>query len=311
MARGTKVWSNGKIIPVEEAKISLFSHVIHYGTGAFEGIRAYKQTKGGGAVFRLREHMERLEDSIKIMGFEMPYTTAQLVQGAIETCKANNFEECYIRPIAYIGDGPLGVFPGANPKVDVAILAWEWGSYLGDKGINEGAKLIISSLIRPHVNSVMTKGKISGQYVTGVIAKSEAIKMGYDEALMLDPDGFLTEGTGENLFMIKDGVIKTTELTSILNGITRNTVIQMIAKKGYKLVETRFSRDELWCCDEAFLTGTAAEITPISTVDGRKMGRGENAGKPGPITQVIQQEYKKLIRGELAGEFPAEWFSKF
>ncbi len=310
MARGEKVWSNGKIIPVEEAKISLFSHVIHYGTGAFEGIRAYKQTKGGGAIFRLKEHMERLEDSIKIMGFEMPYTTEQLVQGAIDACKANNFEECYVRPIAYIGDGPLGVFPGANPKVEVAILVWEWGSYLGDKGINEGAKLIISSLIRPHVNSVMTKGKISGQYVTGVIAKSEAIKMGFDEALMLDPEGFLTEGTGENLFMIKDGVIKTTELTSILNGITRNTVIQMINKMGYKLVETRFTRDEIWCCDEAFLTGTAAEITPISTIDGRKMGRGEAAGKPGPITQKIQQEYKRLIRGELAEQFPAAWLTK-
>ena len=310
MARGEKVWSNGKIIPVEEAKISLFSHVIHYGTGAFEGIRAYKQTKGGGAIFRLKEHMERLEDSIKIMGFEMPYTTEQLVQGAIDACKANNFEECYVRPIAYIGDGPLGVFPGANPKVEVAILVWEWGSYLGDKGINEGAKLIISSLIRPHVNSVMTKGKISGQYVTGVIAKSEAIKMGFDEALMLDPEGFLTEGTGENLFMIKDGVIKTTELTSILNGITRNTVIQMINKMGYKLVETRFTRDEIWCCDEAFLTGTAAEITPISTIDGRKMGRGEAAGKPGPITQKIQQAYKRLIRGELAEQFPAAWLTK-
>src|ERR1035437_4299421 len=155
MARGTKVWFNGKILPVEEAKISLFSHVIHYGTGAFEGIRAYQQTKGGGAIFRLREHMERLEDSIKIMGFEMQFNTEQLVKGALETCKANNFEECYVRPIAYIGDGPLGVFPGANPKVDVAILVWEWGSYLGDKGISEGAKLIISSLIRPHVNSVM------------------------------------------------------------------------------------------------------------------------------------------------------------
>lgn len=310
MARGTKVWSNGKIIPVEEAKISLFSHVIHYGTGAFEGIRAYKQTKGGGAIFRLKEHMERLEDSIKIMGFEMSYTTDQLVQAAVEVCKANNFEECYVRPIAYIGDGPLGVFPGANPKVDVAILVWEWGSYLGDKGISEGAKLVIGSLIRPHVNSIMTKGKISGQYVTGVIAKSEAIKNGYDEALMLDPEGYMTEGTGENLFIIKDGVIKTTQLTSILNGITRNTVIQMAQKLGYKVVETRFTRDELYCCDEGFLTGTAAEITPISTVDGRKMGRGETAGKPGPISMKIQKEYQRLIRGELTEQFPAAWLTK-
>ncbi len=308
MARGSQVWYNGKILPETEARLSLFSHVIHYGTGAFEGIRAYKQKNGGGAVFRLREHMERLEDSIKIMGFEMSHSTDELVKGAIAACKANNFDECYLRPIAFLGDGPLGVYPGANPKVDVAILNWEWGSYLGDKGINEGAKLKISSFIRPHVNSVMTKGKISGQYVTGVIAKREAILQGYDEALMLDPEGYLTEGTGENLFMVKNGVIKTTQLTSILNGITRDTVMQMIAKKGYKLVETRFTRDELWCADEVFLTGTAAEVTPISSIDDRKIGRGPTAGKPGPITQIIQKDYASLVRGEL-GEFPKEWLT--
>lgn len=309
MARGSKIWLNGKIVSQDEAKISLFSHVIHYGTGAFEGIRAYKQTKGGGAVFRLREHMERLEDSIKIMGFEMTYSTDELVNGAIEACKANQFEECYLRPIAFIGDGPLGVFPGLNPKIEVAILTWEWGSYLGDKGMNEGAKLKTSTFIRPHVNSVMTKGKISGQYVTGVIAKREAIQAGYDEALMLDPEGFMTEGTGENLFMIKDGAVKTTSLTSILNGITRNTVIQMIKKRGIPLIETRFTRDELWCADEVFLTGTAAELTPISMIDQRKIGRGAKAGKPGEISLSLQKDYNRLVRGELAGEFPKDWLT--
>ena len=309
MARGDKIWINGKVLGVEEAKISLFSHALHYGTGAFEGIRAYKQKNGGGAIFRLREHMERLQDSVRIMGFEIPFTQDQMCQAAIEACKANRFEECYIRPIAFIGDGPLGVFPGANPKVELAILTWEWGSYLGDKGINEGARLKVSTFVRPHVNSALTKGKITGAYITGVVSKREAINQGYDEALMLDPDGYMTEGTGENLFIIRNNVIKTTQLTSILNGVTRNTVMEMIGKFGYKLVETRFTRDELYCADEVFLTGTAAEITPVSSVDDRKIGRGDAAGKPGPITQRIQKSYAALVRGELGGEFPQEWLT--
>lgn len=309
MARGEKIWLNGKILGVEEAKISLFTHALHYGTGAFEGIRAYKQKNGGGAVFRLREHMERLQDSVKIMGFEIPFTVDEMCQAAIDACKANHFEECYVRPIAFIGDGPLGVYPGANPKVELAILTWEWGSYLGDKGINEGAKLKTSTFVRPHVNSAMTKGKITGSYITGVVSKREAISQGYDEALMLDPEGYMTEGTGENLFIIKNNVVKTTQLTSILNGVTRNTVMEMIKRFGYTLVETRFTRDELYCADEAFLTGTAAEITPVSSLDDRKIGRGEAAGKPGPISQRIQKAYASLVRGELGGEFPEAWLT--
>ncbi|NDG85316.1 MAG: branched-chain amino acid transaminase [Proteobacteria bacterium] len=308
MARGEKIWLNGKVLNAEEARISLFSHALHYGTGAFEGIRAYKQKKGGGAVFRLREHMERLQDSIKIMGFEIPYSVDEMTAAALEICKANQFEECYVRPIAYIGDGPLGVYPGANPKIDLAILTWEWGNYLGDKGVNEGTKLKVSTFVRPHVNSGMTKGKITGAYVTGVVSKREAILQGYDEALMLDHEGYMTEGTGENLFIIRDGVVKTTQLTSILNGITRNTVMEMLKKFGYPLVETRFTRDELYCADEVFLTGTAAEITPVASVDDRKIGRGPTAGKPGPVTQRIQKAYADLVRGEI-GEFPKEWLT--
>jgi branched-chain amino acid aminotransferase len=309
MARGSKLWLNGSIKTVEEAKISLFSHALHYGTGAFEGIRAYRQKSGGGAIFRLREHMERLQDSIKIMGFEIPYSIEEMCQGAIDACKANGFEECYVRPLAYIGDGPLGVYPGATPKIDLAILVWEWGSYLGDKGVNEGAKLKVSSFVRPHVNSAMTKGKITGAYVVGVVSKSEAIRQGYDEALMLDTEGYMTEGTGENLFIIRNGIVKTTQLTSILNGVTRNTVMEMIRKRGLTLVETRFTRDELYCADEVFLTGTAAEITPVSSVDDRKIGRGPAAGKPGPITQQIQKDYADLVRGGLKGEFPESWLT--
>ena len=305
MARGNHVWLNGKILPVENAKISLFTHGLHYGVGAFEGIRAYKQKKGGGAVFRLHEHMERLYESCKILDLKIPYALDQLIQATLETVRSNHFEECYIRPIVFTADGPLGVHPGANPPVDVAILNWEWGSYLGDKGINEGARLKISSFIRPHVNSAMTKGKITGQYVNGVMAKREAIAAGYDEALLLDEAGYLTEGSGENIFMVRDGVVKTTPLTSILNGITRQTVMDYLAHEGHNVIETRFTRDELWCADEVFLTGTAAEITPVKEIDNRTIGHG----KPGPIAAKLQKDYQALVRGELP-DYAKNWLTK-
>lgn len=309
MARGNKVWFNGKIVPTEEAKISLFTHGLHYGTGAFEGIRAYKQKKGGGAIFRLVDHMERLLESCKILNLNLPYSVEALVKATVDTCKANGFEECYVRPIAFIGDNPsLGVNPGANAIVDLAILNWEWGKYLGDKGETEGAKLKISSFIRPHVNSSMTKGKITGQYVNSVLAKREAIGLGYDEALLLDAEGYLTEGSGENLFMVKDGVIKTTPLNSVLNGITRQTVLQYLKHQGLEVVNTRFTRDEVWCADEVFLTGTAAEITPVREIDNRPIGKGAAAGKPGPITLKLQKDYAAMVRGELP-EYGKDWLT--
>ncbi len=308
MARGNQVWYNGKILPVENAKISLFTHGLHYGLGAFEGIRAYKQKRGGGAVFRLREHMQRLLESCKILDLKLPYSLDDLCRAATDTCKANKFEECYIRPIIFSADGPLGVHPGPNPVSDVAILNWEWGSYLGDKGINEGARLKVSSFIRPHVNSSMTKGKITGQYVNGVMAKREAVAAGYDEALLLDPEGFLTEGSGENLFMVKEGIVKTTPLTSILNGITRQTVIEHLTRQNHVIKEARFTRDELWCADEIFLTGTAAEITPIKEIDGRPIGFGPGAGKPGPITAKLQKEYQQIVRGEFP-DYSLRWLT--
>lgn len=308
MARGSKVWYNGKILGVDEARISLFTHGLHYGVGAFEGIRAYKQKKGGGAVFRLREHMERFEESFKILGFPLPYSIDQLIEATVQTCKANGFEECYVRPIAFVADGPLGVNPGEKPPIDVAILNWEWGSYLGDQGMNQGARLKISSFIRPHVNSAMTKGKITGQYVNGVLAKREALAGGYDEALMLDAEGYLTEGTGENLFMVRNGIIRTTPLTSILNGITRQTVVELLNHQGHKLVESRFTRDEIWCADEVFLTGTAAEITPVREIDGRLIGKGAQAGKVGPITAKVKKDYSDIVRGDLP-EYGKNWLT--
>jgi branched-chain amino acid aminotransferase len=304
-ARGQKVWFNGKITSVEEAKVSLFTHTLHYGTGAFEGIRAYKQTAGGGAVFRLPEHIRRLFESAKIMGFRIPFTEAEIVQGVIDTCKANGYEACYVRPLVFLDDSALGVYPGEDPVMQVAILNWEWGSYLGERGIKEGARLKISTFNRPHVNSIMTKGKISGHYITGVMAKREAKSQGFDEALLLDTEGYLAEGSGENLFMIRDGVVKTTPLTSILNGITRKTVIEYLGHKGKTVIGDRFTRDELYCADEAFLTGTAAEITPIQSVDGRPIGEG----RPGPITQMVQQDYQKIVKGELKLDFMKNWWT--
>ena len=308
MSRGNLIWYNGKILPAEEAKISLFTHALHYGVGAFEGIRAYQQKKGGGAVFRLSEHMQRFYESAKILGLALPYSQADLTSAVLQICKANHFEECYIRPILYIGDGPLGVNPGPNPPVDVAILTWKWGSYLGDQGKNEGCRLKISSFVRPHVNSSMTKGKITGQYVNSVLAKREAIQMGFDEALLLDPEGYLTEGSGENLFMIKDGVVKTTPLTSVLNGITRQTVIEYFRHLGKPVVETRFTRDELWCADEIFLTGTAAEVTPVKEIDLRLIGKEGIAGKIGPVTAKLYQDFHAMIKGDLP-EYGKTWLT--
>ena len=307
MARGTHCWYNGKVLPVEEAKISLFTHGLHYGSGAFEGIRAYKQASGNGAVFRLTEHMHRFEESAKILGFKLPYTQAELLQAVNQTIKANKFEECYIRPILFVGDGPLGVYTGNEPPIDIAILCWEWGAYLGQEG--GGARLKISSFVRPHVNAAMTKGKITGQYVNSVLAKREAISAGYDEAILLDPEGYVTEGSGENIFMVRNGVVKTTPLTSILNGITRQTIIEYFENKGIKLVETRFTRDELWCADEVFLSGTAAEITPVTEIDSRKIGYGDASGRPGPITQQVQRDFQAIVRGKEKPAFAKNWLT--
>ncbi|MCC7440760.1 MAG: branched-chain amino acid transaminase [Bdellovibrionales bacterium] len=293
MARGTHVWKNGKILPLEQAMISPYTHGLHYGTGAFEGIRVYRQKAGGGAVFRLREHIVRLHDSLKIMGLACPYSVDQLIAASIETPIANGFEECYLRPMGFIADGPMGLNPGKEPPVDILVLAWEWGSYLGDEGIKNGIRCKTSSFIRPHVNSVFSKGKITGQYVTGVVAKREAILEGYDEALFVDPEGYMAEGSGENIFIVSGNVVKTTPLTSILSGITRRTVMEMLSRQGLAVQETRFTRDEMWCADEVFLCGTAAEITPMRECDRRTIG----TGKPGPVTQRLQKEYAEVVRG--------------
>lgn len=291
---GKVLWWNGKFMPPEEAKTSLLTHSLHYGMGAFEGIRCYKTHDGKRAIFRLGEHMQRLLDSCKIGEMKLPYTLEQLNAACVETVKKSGLEDgCYIRPLVFIGDGPLGVFPGLNPPIELAIMTWVWGAYLGKEAKENGARIKISSFSRGHVNATMSKGKISGQYTTGILAKLEVKRMGYDEALLLDTDGFVAEGSGENIFIVRNGVIKTTPLTSILDGITRATIIQLARQEGYTIEEQRFTRDELYCAEEAFFTGTAAEITPIVEVDDRKLG----TGKPGPVMKKLSQKFFDIVQG--------------
>ncbi len=288
----SRIWMDGKLIPWDEAKVHVLTHTLHYGLGAFEGIRCYKCKDGSSAIFRLKEHIDRLYNSALIGGFEIPYTREELTKAVCETVKDSGLAEAYIRPIAFIGYGAMGVLPKDNP-IQVAIAVWSWGAYLGDEGLTHGIRIHTSSFTRHHVNVMMTKAKICGNYVNSVLAKKEAIQLGYDEALMLDVDGYVAEASGENVFIVKDGKIKTTPLTSILPGITRDTVITLAKDHGIPVSEERFTRDELYTADEAFFTGTAAEITPVREVDNRKIG----PGKPGPITTRLQQIFFDVVRG--------------
>lgn len=291
---GKVVWWNGEFVSPEAAKTSVFTHSLHYGLGAFEGIRCYKTQDGKRGIFRLKEHLLRLYDSCKIAELKIPYSIAELTEATIESVRKSGLDEgIYIRPLVYIGDGPLGVFPGFEPPVEVAIMTWVWGAYLGAEAKENGARVKISSFSRGHVNATMSKCKMTGSYTTGILAKLEVKRAGYDEALFLDTDGFVAEGSGENIFMIKDGAIKTTPLTSILGGITRATLIELARAEGLRVEEQRFTRDELYCADEVFFTGTAAEITPIREIDNRTIGDG----KPGPITRKLSSRFFDVVLG--------------
>jgi branched-chain amino acid aminotransferase len=258
---------------------------------------------GRSAVFRLEEHMRRLADSGKILGFPLPYSVEQLCQATKDVIRANKLKTCYIRPLAFLGLGELGVYAPQNP-VNVCIAVWPWGAYLGDDGIKNGIRAKVSSYTRHHVNVTMTKSKTSANYVNSVLAKAEVKKAGYDEAIMLDTEGYVAEASGENIFIVRGGKIKTTPLTSILPGITRESIITLARDKGYDVTEERFTRDELYIADEAFLTGTAAELTPIREVDDRQIG----AGKRGPITEDLQTTFFDVIRGKAAEKY-AKWLA--
>jgi len=286
------IWMNGKLVKWDEAKVHVLTHALHYGLGVFEGIRCYDTPKGP-AVFRCKEHMNRLMHSAHITRMETGYTAEDLRKALFETIKANNLKSCYIRPILFYGYGSMGLYPKGN-KVEAVIACWPWGAYLGEEGMAKGIRCCISSFTRHHVNIAMTKAKVCGNYVNSQLAKIEALENGYDEALMLDVDGTVSEGTGENLFMVRNGRLKTPPLSGVLEGITRDCVITLAKEMGLETVEAKITRDELYIADEVFLCGTAAEITPVREVDHRAIGQG----KPGPITLEVQNRFFKVVKGE-------------
>ena len=287
-----KIWMDGSFVDWADAKVHVLTHSLHYGLAAFEGLRCYKG-KSGSAIFKLQEHVDRLFDSAHIGMMTIPYEKKQVAEAIVETVRSNKFEACYIRPLVYVGYGAMGVYPGDNP-IKLAIAAWKWGSYLGDDALANGMRACVSSFTRHHVNVSMTRGKISGYYVNSILAKREAKANGYDEAILLDPEGYVSEGTGENIFIVRKGRLKTTPLTSILEGITRNAVIELAREQGLVVLEERFTRDEMYIANEVFVTGTAAELTPVREIDKRSIG----TGKPGPVTAALQKRFFSIVRGE-------------
>ena len=283
---------DGSFVNWADAHVHVMTHSLHYGLGAFEGLRCYKG-KSGSAIFRLQEHVDRLFDSAHIGMMQMPFDKKQVAAAIVETVRVNKLESCYIRPLVYIGHGAMGVYPGDNP-IKLAIAAWTWGAYLGDDAIANGMRARVSSFTRHHVNVSMARGKISGYYVNSILAKREAKADGYDEAILLDTEGYVSEGTGENIFIVRKGQIKATPLTSILDGITRSSVIELARERRIPVVEERFTRDDMYIADEVFVTGTAAELTPVREIDNRRIG----TGTPGPITQALQKAYFSIVRGE-------------
>ncbi len=301
--RDGKIWMDGELVEWRDAKIHVLTHTLHYGCGVFEGVRAYN-TVNGTAIFRLQEHTERLFNSAKILRMKIPFTPQQVMDAQAQVVKANKLESAYIRPLIWIGDEKLGVSPKGN-KVHLMVAAWSWGAYLGEEGLKRGIRVKTSSYTRHHVNITMTQAKTVSNYTNSILANMEATDDGYDEALLLDASGFVSEGAGENLFIIKNGVVYTPDLSAgALNGITRNTIFAICQDLGLKLVEKRITRDEVYISDEAFFTGTAAEVTPIRELDRVQIGEGAR----GPITEKIQSAFFDIVNGRNAKY--AEWLTK-
>ena len=287
------IWMDGKLVKWDNARVHVLTHSLHYGVAPFEGIRAYASDNGKSAVFRLDQHVDRFFDSAHIMLMDYPYSRQEIKNAIVQTLQINKLKAGYIRPIAFYGYGDMGLYVENNP-VQIAIAAWPWGAYLGDEGLKNGIRIKISSYVRYNVNASMSKAKIGGSYVNSILAKKESKLAGYDETILLDDEGYVAEGSGENVFIVKNGVLKTPPLTSILSGITRATIIQLAQESGIPVEEVRFTRDELYIADGAFLSGTAAEITPIREVDDRKIG----TGKPEKITQRLQKRFFDIVRGK-------------
>jgi branched-chain amino acid aminotransferase len=293
MTKAEKIWLDGKLVNWDDAKVHVLTHALHYGVGVFEGIRAYKTADGRSAVFRLREHMQRLYDSAHIVLMEIPYPIERLHEACLETLRANKQAEGYIRPLAFFGYGSMGV--GALNPVQVTIASWPWGAYLSDEGLKKGIRAKVSSFTRLHVNVNMVRAKVSGQYVNSFLANREATLAGYEEAILLDTEGYVAEGSGENIYIVKDGTLITPPLSSpVLAGITRDSVLRIARDQGIPVLEQKFTRDTMYLADELFMTGTAAEVTPVREVDNRRIGRGE----PGPVTKKIQDTYFRAVHGE-------------
>ncbi|RRD58909.1 branched-chain amino acid transaminase [Comamonadaceae bacterium OH2545_COT-014] len=300
--RDGKIWMDGQLIDWREAKVHVLTHTLHYGCGAFEGVRAYKTDKGT-AVFRLQEHTERLFNSAKILRMKMPFSQDEVNEAQKEVVRANGLESCYIRPLVWIGSEKLGVSPKAN-AIHVMVAAWAWGAYLGEDGLKKGIRVKTSSYTRHHVNITMTQAKTVSNYTNSILANMEATDDGYDEALLLDSAGFVSEGAGENIFIVKGGVIYTPDLSAgALNGITRNTVLHIAKDLGLDVVQKRITRDEIYIADEAFFTGTAAEVTPIRELDRITLGAGER----GPVTEKVQNAFFDIVGGRNAKY--AHWLS--
>ena len=287
------IWFDGKLVPWREATVHVLTHTLHYGTGCFEGVRAYHADQGT-AIFRLDKHTDRLFNSAKILGMEIPHSKEELIAAQIAAVKENNLVSAYIRPMCFYGAEGIGL-RADNLKVHTMVAAWEWGAYLGAEALEKGIRIKTSSFTRHHVNITMCKAKANGNYMNSTQALQEALRDGYDEALLLDVDGFVAEGSGENIFIVRDGVIYTPELTSALEGITRETIMALASDIGVDVVSKRITRDEVYISDEAFFTGTAAEVTPIRELDGRSIG----CGSRGPITEKLQTMYFDLVHGRL------------
>ncbi|MEN9760166.1 MAG: hypothetical protein RL676_1317 [Pseudomonadota bacterium] len=286
------IWMDGQFVPWRDAKIHVLTHTLHYGMGVFEGVRAYK-TDAGPAIFRLKEHTQRLLNSAKIFQMRVPFDAATLEQAQRDVVKRNQLESCYIRPIVWIGSEKLGIGAREN-KIHVSVSAWTWGTYLGEEGLTKGIRVKTSSFTRHHVNVSLVRAKASGYYINSILANQEVTAHGYDEALLLDTDGYVSEGAGENVFIVRNGKLYTPDLASCLDGITRDAVMTLARDLGIDIVEKRITRDEMYCADEAFFTGTAAEITPIRELDDRPIGNGVR----GPITEKLQSLFFDVVAGK-------------
>jgi len=292
---GEKIWLDGELVDWQDANVHILTHTLHYGLGVFEGIRCYRTADGRSAVFRLSEHIDRLFASAHINLMEIPFRREEIAEAVLTCLRANRLEEGYIRPLVFIGDGEMGLNPGNNP-IRTAVIVWPWGKYLGEEGLERGIRATVSTFSRHFVNAKMTKGKTCGDYVNSILAKREALLDGYDEAIMLDSQGLVSEATGENLFIVKRGELVTPPLPTVLEGLTRECVIEIARDEGLVVHERSLTRDELYVADELFLTGTAAEVTPVREVDRRTIGSGSR----GPITHKLQDAYFAAVSGREA-----------